>query len=46
MGINEQIKTAATKAEVTRLASTLQPMASQKTLRRRKRLVKQRLSEK
>lgn len=45
MGINEQIKRAATVADIRRLAATEQQMASRKTLRKRTRLCKQCLSQ-
>lgn len=45
MGINEQIKQAATVADIRRLAATEQQMASRKTLRKRTRLCKQRLAQ-
>lgn len=40
MGVNEQIKAAKSLDEVKTLAAQHQPMASEKTLRRRQRLVK------
>lgn len=41
MGINEQIKQAKSLNELRMLAAERQPMASERTLRRRARLVKQ-----